>query len=197
MDDRSFLNRAGKLVRKRHFFQALMGALLFGVIPPCVLTWIHWRGSPSSWSLFGPPYTIKGGWTFFDLFHLFVVGTIFGGPGIFLISALLLSHLYAFAEKHADRERHSILRGAIVGAFIAFLNIPCYLVGVLCEPDPLTWVRLVALFAFTGATCGAWLGWQAFRSIQPGRSFFPRFSLRTLVLLALGWGVLLALFMPD
>ena len=43
---------------------------------------------------------------------------------------------------------------------------------------------------------GAWIAWQAYRERHAERGFFPRFSLRTLIVGTFSWGVLLAVFMP-
>ena len=106
--------------------------------------------------------------------------------------------------------------GSLIGAGFSFLNLPVYfcagyvaiiemgmhrmdrvVMGFLGQ-EPLEYFsRAFVLFTFTGATCGAWVGWQAYKERHPKCGFFPRFSLRTLVLLAMGWGMLLALFMPE
>jgi len=58
-------------------------------------------------------------------------------------------------------------------------------------------LRIALLFVVTGATCGAWIAWQAYRERHPERGFFPRFSLRTLIVGAFSWGLLLAVYMPQ
>ncbi len=58
-------------------------------------------------------------------------------------------------------------------------------------------MRVVALFAITGATCGAWIGWQVYRERHPGTPLLPRFKLSTLLLLVIAWGFVLLLFRPG
>mgnify|MGYP001616675931 CR=1 FL=1 len=82
-----------------------------------------------------------------------------------------------------------------VGSVIAFLNLPAHLSAVLFEWDSsLDLLRYILLFIVSGASCGAWIGWQAYRAENPQAGFFPPCSLKTLLGVVLAWGALLALF---
>ena len=96
-----------------------------------------------------------------------------------------------------DDEAPAMRKGALIGCLLGFTNVPGYFANILLAPTPNPGLRLVSLFAVTGATCGAWLGWQAYRHRHGRKAWFPRFNLSTQIFLVMGWGVLLALFMPE
>jgi hypothetical protein len=82
-------------------------------------------------------------------------------------------------------------RAAVIGAAIAFLNFPGYLAVAIVHPP-----RVALLFLVAGATCGLWVGWHAWRATHLDAPRWPRFSLKTLWLLAMAWGALLVIFAP-
>ncbi|HYF50669.1 MAG TPA: hypothetical protein VEJ63_14750, partial [Planctomycetota bacterium] len=118
-----------------------------------------------------------------------IIATIFCGPGALIIGFLLYTFLKGF-EASVVRER--ILCSMWVGALLAFFNFPGYLALAFVDLS-----RVVALFLVAGASSGAWLAWQAYRSQNPGAPIFPRFSLGTLMLIVLAWGALLLIFAPQ
>jgi hypothetical protein len=181
-----------------HLSWAFVGVLAVGVTVPCVLTWLHNYGG-----LFPPSHAADSVsprlWNVVDLLLLEGIALIGCGPGAVLLT-LVLFHLMR-KSRYLERatERDAMVLGAGAGAVMAFLNFPGYLSGVFYNDidSDVTLVRIAILFAITGATCGAWTAWQAYRARHPERKLFPRFSLGTLICWALAWGVLLTVFMPP
>jgi hypothetical protein len=176
------------------WFPALAGALVLCVLVPCVLTWCRTQGAPFGTFDSGPP---APGWSPLQLVALLFCTFFLCGPGALLLAYLMLLRLRRFAGLGESAERPAITHGALWGTLIGFLDFPGYLALSFFAKDPYGLLRVAVLFAVTGATCGAWVAWQAYRERHPERGFFPRFSLRTLVVGVLAWGVLLGLFFPD
>ena len=176
------------------WFPALAGTLVLCVLVPCVLTWCRTQGAPFPMFDDDPP-ALR--WNSLQLIALFFCTFFLCGPGALLLAYLMLLRLRRFAGLGEGAERPAITHGALWGTLIGFLDFPGYLAFFLFDKDPYGILRVAVLFAVTGATCGAWIAWQAYRERHPERGFLPRFSLRTLVVGVLAWGVLLGLFFPD
>jgi hypothetical protein len=178
------------------WFPALAGTLVLCVLVPCVLTWCRTQGVPFEQGTFRdhPP---TSSWSPLELFSLLFCTFFLCGPGALLLAYLMLLRLRRFAGMGESAERPAITRGALWGTLIGFLDFPGYLALIFFYNDPYGILRVAVLFAVTGATCGAWIAWQAYRERHPERGFLPRFSLRTLVVGVMAWGVLLGLFFPD
>ncbi|MCZ7645465.1 MAG: hypothetical protein M5U26_09305 [Planctomycetota bacterium] len=188
----------------RYALSALLGALLLGVLLPCVLTYWH-QGQGSIWKHVSMDDTdlelTDGNWYPVELLGLAAIALVGCGPGALVLTAMLLGILRKSqdaeheAKRRTDREFLSV--GAVWGACLAFGNFPGYLVGIFLDPDVWVFPRVVVLFAVTGASCGFWIAWQVFREAHPDRGILPPFGLGRLVLLVLGWGALLWLFQPS
>ncbi|MCW8132023.1 MAG: hypothetical protein KIS92_16875 [Planctomycetota bacterium] len=187
---RSIFSLRGRMVH------AFGGALLICVLMPVLLTWMRFNGAPFDQVM---PDGSHGAparpWSLEDLVGLGFFTIILCGPGALVLTYALFSALRAHLRSAPRTAAGCLLRAALQGGALAFLNLPGYLAFAFFQ-DPFSLIRVGALFAVTGATSGLWIGWQAWREDRPQERAFPRFSLRTLVLLALAWGVLLALFMP-
>lgn len=190
---------------RRYAGTAVCGALLLGVLVPCLLTfWNMGHGSGSGFAVGNlSSQTEDGGWYIKDLIWLISVAGIGCGPGALVLSGILivffryLMRLDRQASQLWKADRHYLIAGCLAGATAAFANFPGYLVGeLLNSEDDLRSLRVLTLFAVTGATCGTWIAWQVYREFHPGLGLFPRISLAGLIALVLGWGALLFLFQP-
>ncbi|MCZ7646793.1 MAG: hypothetical protein M5U26_16150 [Planctomycetota bacterium] len=121
-----------------------------------------------------------------------------------LIALGLLRALWKRAVSHEAEVRRLVTWGACVGGLLSLINLFVYpAVLILSHSAGLEYrdgfdvLRLFAGLTASGATAGAWLGWQVARVFDPLLGRLPRFSLRTLVILVLAWGALLALFLSP
>jgi magnesium-transporting ATPase (P-type) len=180
----------------------MLGVLSIGTVLPCVLTWIHRSGNlhfALNFLADHPklkPNHIDETWLIEDLISILFMGVCSSGLVGMALGLWLRSELRRRAKANAWNERKIILAGAGSGIFVAFLDFPAYSCYACFHEESLAALLVVVLFAVTGATCGLWVGWQVYRSFHPELGIVPRFSLRTLILLALAWGVLLWLFKP-
>lgn len=108
----------------------------------------------------------------------------------------MVARRYKYYDTLGIDPKYHMIVTAIHCAGLSFFNVPGYLAIEFFRADPYSPFNFLALFAVTGFTCGIWIGWQAWMEENPSAGAIPRFSLRTLVLFMIGWGVLLALFMP-
>lgn len=179
---------------------ALMGALFLGVVVPCTLTWWHLGRGGLLFMLDDPsePKPTDVGWLVEELVMLYLFAGMFCSPGALILGAFLFRTIEKHPYTLGGKSKAALIIGTLMGAAIAFMNLPGYMaIGFFKDKlDPAPWLRLAALFLVTGATCGAWIAWQAYREKNPAEPFFPRYSLRTLMLLVFAWGFLAALFMP-
>ena len=175
---------------------ALAGALIIGVLLPCVFTWWHTHGLYLGFKdVDNPAKAPELGLE--PLLHLLLLAGLFCGPGALILGLILMAFQRQDAARLEDDEGNFIWRGAWAGVGLAYLNFPGYFSVFLFERGiEAAAFRTGTLFFVTGATCGAWISWQAYKESHPERGFLPRFSLRTLLLLTFGWGGLLWLFMP-
>ena len=120
---------------------------------------------------------------------------IYCGPGAIILALILYATLRKAAK---EGSAHTMIRkGMFRGALMSFLNFPGLLVIVLMNiEDPVEWLRIALLFIVAGASSGLWIGWQAYRSANPGTKFFPQISLGVLLLVVLSWAGLMAIFKP-
>src|SRR5258706_13413848 len=130
------------------------------------------------------------------MFQMIFAALIFCGPGIVIISTLLYFFFRTGSSVRREDEGTAIRVGMIWGVGISWLNFPALLVRVFLDEYPLSALRVITLFLVTGATCGGWVAWQAYREAHPERRWLPRFTMGTLLVLTLAWGLLLMLFMP-
>jgi hypothetical protein len=174
---------------------AIAGALFLGVLVPTLLTAMHTVDQePLRIPASEVPYIFL---RFLIRFLILIVCASVGcGPGAAILTAIFLYRLMKNPCSKEPDERAVISLGARSGALYAFFNLPGFLALVFLYYEDFAFLRVLALFMITGATCGGWIGWQAYRAHHLERGFFPRFSLGTLVSLALGWGALLILFGP-
>lgn len=129
----------------------------------------------------------------FQFATLCAVATFLCGPGAAVLAFLVFGYLKRFQLRNRVEPARLIWRGMGVGMAVSILNLPGFLAGLVLHSFSLTFL----LFAVAGANCGAWIAWQAYRATEPAARFFPRFTLATLLALVFGWGVILALFMPQ
>ncbi len=116
------------------------------------------------------------------------------GPGAVVLSVVLLRNLAHLTWGWTQRK--TLAAGVLSGIWLAFMNVPGYFVVEILRGDTDVSARIALLFIVAGASCGLWIGWLAWKAWHPGERFFPRFSLRTLVLLVLLWGGAMLAFQP-
>jgi hypothetical protein len=178
-----------------YWLMSCVGAIVIGVTLPVLLVcWNCWRTGPllpmddDFASAGGPPLIV----VLDRSAGLLFIATFCCGPGAVLLAVILHNVLSAMK----GGEPHEIMRkGALLGAVLAFLNVPGFMAGALLHGDYVGF-RLACLFLVSGATCGAWIAWQAYRS-NNAAPLFPRYSLRTLLVIVFLWGLLLAIFAPQ
>jgi hypothetical protein len=177
-------------------FRACLGGAILSLLLPCLLVTIH--AGVDKFSLLevlngrkAPPndYFVDA-LEFFTM--VFVGAAIFCGPGGLVLTLILFAWLRKYCE--GKRTEADFIRiAAIAGAFLALLNIPAYAVAGLVA----TYLHVLVLFLVSGASGGAWIGWQVYRSHHPNSPILPRYSLGMLMAFTVAWGALLALFMQP
>lgn len=181
---------------RQYWLFSIVGAVIIGVTLPTLL--ILWHTKFLTVTGRGTPPALAFPHVLVISLALEAAATAFCGPGAVFLGLLLYAGLSGGPKNPPLPARKSIKQGAIWGAGIAFLNLPGYLVLVVLDMNtPMGWLQLVLLFVVSGASCGMWIGWQAFRSDHPDASVFPQYSLKALMALVISWGVLLAVFNPG
>ena len=182
----------------RRLLSAWAGALALGVLVPSVLTWMARSGTDYPIELIDDGTTTAKWeyWNVDSLFQLMFMALAFCGPGIVIITLILYVGFRKGRSVQQDDEGPAMRTGVICGAAISWLNFPALLVRIFLDQYPLATLRVIVLFLVTGATCGGWIAWQAYREAHPERRWFPRFTMGTLLVLTLSWGLLLMIFMP-
>ena len=190
--------RTRGIIERQCWLWALIGAVVIGVTLPTIL--VCWncgqRGPLNGLSevpwLNRPWQDVAADWV-----GLQVVATIFCGPGAVILGLLLYSSCKKRCVSESKTLRETIVYGMWVGGLAAFLNFPGYFSGGLIRGNGRVLFLVPLLFAVAGASCGAWIGWQAWRALHPEERFWPRFSLGTLMIAVFAWGLLLAVFAPK
>ncbi|HEY3323171.1 MAG TPA: hypothetical protein VGP72_22145 [Planctomycetota bacterium] len=183
--------------RLQYVFWACAGAVVIGVTLPTVLT--CWNCGERG--IFGDheAAALSAMQLAEDWFGLQVAATLFCGPGAVILALLLFFPCRRLAKKAGATLRNVAWCGVLVGTVMGFLNLPGWAVGFILPASgrhPVE-IRVLLLFLISGASCGAWIAWQAWRAEHPGERFFPRYSLMTLILFVFAWGLLLAIFAPK
>ncbi|MCW8132017.1 MAG: hypothetical protein KIS92_16845 [Planctomycetota bacterium] len=167
---------------------AIVGSIFIGALLPSLLVWVHRCGAPFRHD--GEP------WQLSQLVLLQVMAGL--GCGLFSFFIAFFFKRKILRDYGEQVELSVLERGAArLGAIVGFLNLPGYYAGFFFPSGWLSIVRIFVLFVVTGVTCGLWIGWQAYRMYHPKEGIWPRFSLRTMMVLVLAWGLLLALFSPE
>jgi hypothetical protein len=163
----------------------MVGSNIGGVLIPCVLVAVRTFYNPGIETFFDetpPRNAIIGAILFFSL------------HSTTLLALAVLRRLLKLSKDWTLGE--SMVRGACYGAALNFVNLPLYSVISLLNGDELLAVRVIILFAVSGSLWGTWIGWHAWKAWHPEEHFFPRFSLRTLILVVLLWGGVMLMFQP-
>jgi hypothetical protein len=166
----------------------MLGALVFNFVIPAALHGFQHRNDPPSYSrvTISLP-TLEGIAPLFSI----PVGLILGFV-IFQLSKRRMNQENATAT---DLSTY----GVRLGLMLTYLNFPAYF--WILNPEKNTPFRssleIFLMLGSTGALSGAWIAWQAWRSVHEEERFWPRFSLRTLVIVMIAWGAVLAAFAPK
>ncbi|MCW8132018.1 MAG: hypothetical protein KIS92_16850 [Planctomycetota bacterium] len=177
---------------------AMLGSVVIGAIVPCVLTWVRLEGHSEVFHEWSRSFGVEPSepWQFSHLAGMMGASALACGTFSLFLAIMLKRHLVNTCSEQTESKALE-RRSAKLGALVAFLNFPGYLALVLFPLQVRSFFQVLLLFLVTGATCGLWIGWQAYRVYQPDLGFVPRFTLRTLMALVFAWGVLLALFSPQ
>jgi hypothetical protein len=168
------------------YVHGIRGAYVFSLLLPCLL--LYWRAQGKFLGE-GPPWSL----TAFGLLILTAVPLC--TPGTTVLALILAVILRRQPQPEAEAERKPLTGfGALAGAALALLNLPAYLGLFHIQGD---WPRMLGLLLVGGATAGAWIGYQVFRGYHRQYPFFPRWSLRTLMLIVIALGLLMWLYMPN
>lgn len=182
----------------RYVFFSAVVSIIVGVTIPVLL--VCWHNSKEITKQLQLSAEAEVSMTLADraraLVSLEMIATIFCGPGAVVLSAMLFSFL---SHNKQNYGADSFLKtGLFGGAALSFFNFPGLLSGtVLGDSGPMVVVRVGLLFIVAGATCGAWTGWQVYRSAHRDAPFLPRYRLSTLLGLVFAWALLLAIFAPS
>lgn len=177
-----------------HYFWSAFGSISVGIALPSFLTILYISKTPEFQR--SPVY---------DTLILLALAFIGCSPLAVLLSVILFAFLST--KVHKWTLRRAINLSALGGVLLAFLNIPGYGVffyiimhlgnNLMSDWLALTLIlRVALLFIVAGASCGMWIGWQAWRSFSIDSKFIPRFSLGTLMLLVLMWATVMLAFQP-
>ncbi len=184
-----------RILINQYWLWALAGAVFIGVTLPCLLVVLH--RLPFGVLENSPAQNPSAKEVLVQALILQIFATLFCGPGALVLAGILYAILKSYWRSKKPSLHAFMCIGMILGAVSAFANFPGYIcIELLRHGDPLRGVRVTLLFAVTGATCGSWIAWQAYRSYEPGVSLLPRYSLKTLLGVVLAWGALLAFFTP-
>ena len=172
---------------------AIGGTVALGLALPILMLWWHFRGTAAAFVRGGPPEEWNIHAFFFLLGHAASVGSWIAAA----FSIVLLRTLRRYTEVNRFGEDPVIIIGAGAGMLASLLGMPSYFAIRFPAPSALDEVRFLFLLLATGATCGAWIGWQAYRERWRARGPLPRFSLLSLIVLTLCWGALVGLYAPE
>lgn len=144
---------------------ALFGSLIIGVVLSAGL--LALRDASAMGSL------LRGLFPF-----ILITGAILAGPGLLILSGVLLRMLRSISVKTSEKEewQELLLTGTLFGTLMSYMNFPGYLGLFHLTKDPHPILRLIAVYTITGMTCGIWIAWQVFQERHPGRSLPPRVS---------------------
>ena len=176
---------------------AVLGSIPIGVAVPTLLVFWHTRFLTGGTLAGGTAQIRSIGEILMNGAGIEAMATIFCGPGALVLALILFAILDRYTPPTPGDAGGFMTRGMVLGAILAFANFPGYLVMALLDmsvPDEV--VRLVLLFAVTGASCGSWIGWQVHRSRVENAPFFPQFSLKMLLGFVLAWGTVMAIMRP-
>ena len=183
-----------------YWLMACAGAIVIGVTLPTLL--VCWNASTPLTSLIldgGGPISPSIAQVMEDFILVEIIATVGCGPGALCLGLLLYGRLSRRAKEQQTEASALIKRGLFFGMGLAYLNLPGYLAIIFMpsqdHPD-IKFAKIMLLFAVSGASCGVWIAWQAYRSAHEGERFLPRFTLSTLMGLVFGWGLLMAVFAP-
>lgn len=167
-----------------HFFGAL-GACAIAVFFPVLV--FCWRNNE---------FTRHATKIADTLFTASIIYGIFVCPGTIILSSILM---WTMQNNVRLCTRPDLLRnGAVLGALIAFFNIPVWLIGAeFIHHEVFSIGQELVLIAVTGALCGMYIGARAWRAHYQQETIVLRFSLRTLVLVVLSIGALMTIFQPN
>ncbi|MCY3018237.1 MAG: hypothetical protein NTW87_04290 [Planctomycetota bacterium] len=192
----------GDLRGRQYWLGACAGAVVIGVTLPTLLVCFHAGRQGVFWALTHgpqdpvepPPWSdVAGGWV-----ALQAIATVACGPGAVVLALLLYRFCKGVALwPTAPPLQHVVRYGMALGAVMAFLNFPGYLVGLVLDGQRYPTAKVALLFVVAGASAGMWIAWQAYRAAHPKERFWPRYSLATLLLVVFAWGLLLMVFAPD
>lgn len=187
--------------RHQYWILSCAGALLIGVTFPTLLVcWNHaFNLRPTGFFGVEPVIDPDRVPTILarlqDAAGLEVMAMTFCGP-LAVIFAFVLYLMLCGREYEGFDLRSLVKSGMSGGISCAFLNFPGYLSAALLDWTKIAVaaLQLIMLFAVAGATCGAWIAWQAYRRKHPDTGIIPAYRLVSLLQLILAWGFLLALF---
>lgn len=180
---------------------ALAGVMAIGVLVPSLLIWCRtgnigitrFEGSLSS----SGNQPVKLEWNLSDMGALTLGAAFMCGPGALVACVYGMGRLRLMRAIQHGSERVAMAKGGRLGVFFAFLNLPAFFGAKFFRgEDEWWWLRFAALLAITGASCGAWVGWQAYKEWHTERGMFPAFTLQTLLVLVILYGFLVGLYFP-
>lgn len=180
-----------RLPVERRFEQYLLGfcgVFVFGILLPSVLVWLHGKGRENFFNEPSAPNRLTAS----DLIDTVIYATMFVGPGAVVLSLVALTRLRKNVSAEFDM-RAALRSGGVTGAIFSFFNLPAFgLVALLHGPILQVSVAIIILFSVAGYSCGAWIAWCHYRTLNSNQPF--SFSLGTLLATCLGWSALAMLF---
>ena len=175
---------------KLPYIRILAGSLFLGLVIPALLVGMRLFNNPGLdvlWSKYVDPNTTVAIPLAEAIIQTIATGTV-------VVSLILLRAIFKKCEHWTAHE--AIRFGPGFGMLVSFLNLPLYFVLYILKDDSGYVARTILLILITGAFNGMWLAWHAWRAWHPEEHFFPRFSLRTLMIAVFIWGAIMLVFQP-
>lgn len=172
---------------------SVLGALFIGALIPALLFSFH-AGTTSM------HLPVEGALANFihNVFVVFFMGLIYGGPLAFVLSLVVYGRLSPERGARLTDNGAHLRRGLRMGLLMAFLNVPAYLSAILLRSDDsivLNILRMFVVFGLTGSACGFWIALLTWREQNPEQPLI-RFSLQSMMIGVFIFGAVLALFAP-
>lgn len=180
---------------RTYWLMSCLGALVFGVVLPCFLVFLNAMNTPQMKQL-GDEFNLTNHLP--PVVMLFFWGLLIAGPGIVVIALFLHRFFKASCALQPDLAPGKLLfDGMLTGASTGILNFPAWFAAAMFDwNNSAVLLKFLLLFVVPGATYGAWIAWQAYRSHHPGEGLIPRYTLGSLLMAVFGWGILLAIYAP-
>lgn len=167
-------------------FTAGCGSCLLAVSLPVFI--FCWRNNE---------FTMHSKKIFETLFVTHMICGMFIAPGTLILSGLLFAMLERDAAECTFKAL--LLRGLVIGGILSLTNLPAWLMLLSLSQryEVFSIFQSVVLYALTASACSTLIANLAWRAVHPNDGKKFQFSLRTLMLVVLAIGLVMAIFHPN